>query len=170
MTQKYKQYSLVKIADDLGPTMSHFTSSKEAVVLYTYASKYGGNDTDSYGLYIKGEGETAWYTERQLTLIEEDGKKYLDIWKEEQEAVKSRESNLDWIFENGPDISDKLSGYSAQALADSLELGNLWGSRGEGVDYYYNYQVIKKFAKPYLDSKNIKGWKFLIKQRKEGLE
>lgn len=166
MNQKFKQYSLVEIAKDLGKSMSHFSSDKEAVVLYTYASKYGGNDTASYSLYIKDQGETAWYYESQLTLIEEDGEKYLKIWKEEQETIKNRESDLDWIFENGPEISDKLSGYSAQALADSLSLGSLWGSRGEGIDYYYNYQIIRSLAKPYLDSKNKNGWQELL----EGLK
>lgn len=166
MKQKFKKYSLVKIADDLGPHMQHFTSGVEAVVMYTYASKYGGSDNESYGLYLKSSGEAAWYYESQLTLIEEDGKKYLDLWQEEENTRKERETDLDWIFENGPEILDKLSGYSAQALADSLSLGSLWGSRGEGIDYYANYQIISAVAKPYLEEQDMEGWLRLVEQLK----
>lgn len=166
MKQKYKEYSLVKVADDLGPHMSHFKSGVEAVVLYTYASRYGGSNNESYGLYLKGSGETAWYYENQLTLIDEDGKKYLALWREEENTRKERESNLDWIFENGPEILDKLSGYSAQALADSMNLGSLWGFRGEGIDYYYNYQIIMAVAKPYLEKQDIEGWLSLAEEVK----
>ena len=166
MKQKFKKYSLVKIADDLGPHMSHFTSGVEAIVMYTYASKYGGPDNESYGLYLKGSGETAWYYENQLTLIDEDGKKYLDLWQEEEDTRKERETDLDWIFENGPNIVDKLSGYSAQALADSLSLGSLWGSCGEGIDYYANYQIISAVAKSYLEKQDIEGWLSLAEELK----
>lgn len=166
MNQKFKEYSLVKIADNLGPHMSHFTSGVEAVVLYTYASKYGGSDNESYGLYLKDSGETAWYYENQLTLIDEDGKKYLDLWEEEENTRKDLETDLNWIFENGPEILDKLSGYSAQALADSLSLGSLWGSRGEGIDYYANYQIISAVAKPYLEEQDMEGWLRLVEQLK----
>lgn len=69
--QKYPIGSRVRIADDLGPSMSHFTSGVGATVLYTYAHAYGGNNVDSYCLDIDGHGRVAWYYERQLTLIEE---------------------------------------------------------------------------------------------------
>lgn len=51
--------------------MSHFTGDVEAIVLNTYAQEYGGDDVDSYAVYILGNrpGFCAWYYEHQLTKI-----------------------------------------------------------------------------------------------------
>lgn len=68
--QKFPNGSRVKVADDLGPHMSHFTGKgKTATVRYTYAHAYGGNNVKDYCLDIDGEGESAWYHESQLTAI-----------------------------------------------------------------------------------------------------
>ena len=69
--QKFPIGARVKIADDLGPQMSHFPGKgKSATVEYAYAHAYGGS-AKSYSLNIDGEGSAAWYEESQLTLIEE---------------------------------------------------------------------------------------------------
>ena len=67
--QKFHKGDRVLIAKDLGVSMSHFTSGKEAIVLYTHAEKFGSKDTKFYALNIDGEGFSAWYREHQLTLI-----------------------------------------------------------------------------------------------------
>lgn len=68
--QKFPCESRVRIADDLGPGMFHFTSGVDATVKYTYAHAYGGSDVKSYCLDIDGHGECSWYEEWQLTAIE----------------------------------------------------------------------------------------------------
>lgn len=68
--QKFPCGSRVRIADDLGPCMSHFTSGVEATVKYVYAHAYGGDNVKSYCLDIDGEGSSAWYEEWQLTAID----------------------------------------------------------------------------------------------------
>lgn len=69
--QKFHIGSRVKIADNLGPGMSHFSGAgKSATVLYTYAHAYGGSGVKSYALDIDGLGDCAWYEEHQLSLIE----------------------------------------------------------------------------------------------------
>ena len=74
MTQKFFKGDLVKIADDLGRSMSHFPKGCEAVVIATYAELYSGGSSDGteYVLHILNEGENSWYKEHQLTLIEPD--------------------------------------------------------------------------------------------------
>lgn len=67
--QKFPCGSRVRIADDLGHSMSHFTSGVEATVKYVYAHAYGGDDIKSYCLDIDGVGSSAWYEECQLTAI-----------------------------------------------------------------------------------------------------
>ena len=66
--QKFPIGTKVRIADDLGQFMSHFTKGVNATVEYTHAHAYGGS-AKSYSLNIDGKGSTAWYEEHQLTLI-----------------------------------------------------------------------------------------------------
>jgi len=69
--QKFPVGSRVRIADDLGSSMSHFQSGVNATVCYTYAHAYGGDDVKSYCLDIDDYGKVSWYEEWQLTAIEE---------------------------------------------------------------------------------------------------
>ena len=67
--QKFAPGARVKIADNLGPHMSHFPAGKLATVQYTYAHAYESTDTRSlqqYSLDIDGIGGVAWYDECQL--------------------------------------------------------------------------------------------------------
>ncbi len=68
--QKFERGDVVRIAKDLGRTMSHFPSDKIAVVMGSYKDQYGGNNTRDYTLNVKGIGECSWYEEHQLTLVE----------------------------------------------------------------------------------------------------
>lgn len=67
--QKFPNGSRVRIADNLGPYMSHFKSGVNATVVHTYAHAYGGSDVKSYCLDVDGYGEVSWYEEHQLTAI-----------------------------------------------------------------------------------------------------
>ncbi len=67
--QKFPNGSRVRIADDLGQSMSHFESGKDATICYTYAHAYGGDNCKIYCLDIDGVGEVSWYNESQLTAI-----------------------------------------------------------------------------------------------------
>jgi hypothetical protein len=68
--QKFANGSRVRIADNLGSSMSHFESGVNATVKYTYAHAFGGSDGKSYCLDVDGYGEVSWYGEWQLTQIE----------------------------------------------------------------------------------------------------
>jgi len=71
--QKFPIEARVRVSDDLGPDMSHFSGKgKNATVQYTYAHAYGGSDAKSYSLIIDGIGFSAWYKEHQLTLLIDD--------------------------------------------------------------------------------------------------
>lgn len=88
--QKYAKGDHVQVAKDLGEHMSHFESNCEAIVMYTYYERYGGDDIDSYCLHIKNKGESSWYEEHQLTLIEKDRLDLLDEWIEEEKQEEKR--------------------------------------------------------------------------------
>jgi hypothetical protein len=73
--QKFFLGDRVRIAADLGSTMSHFDKDCEAIVMYSYAEQYGGSnkDLDRFSLFILPNGGSAsWYYADQLTLIEPD--------------------------------------------------------------------------------------------------
>lgn len=99
MTQKFFRGDLVRIAPDLGFSMSHFEKDCDAVVMYTYAEQYdsGRRNEKMYSLYIlPNGGESSWYDEEQLTFISEDGWKKLPknhILRRNEEAREARRAN-----------------------------------------------------------------------------
>lgn len=84
--QKFHKGDHVMVAKDLGPNMSHFKSDCEAIVIGSYKDQYGGNNTNSYTIHIKGRGQTSWYEEHQLTLIRIRAIDLLDEWEDEQKV------------------------------------------------------------------------------------
>jgi hypothetical protein len=145
--QKFKRGDHIKIADDLGKSMAHFQSGVEGIVIGSYADKYGGKTIDSYTIHIKGHGQVSWYYENQLTLIKKGRIDLLEVWEKEAADLKTKERDLDWIF--SPEHAHEnfqLPGESAQALADELKLGSLWGRSGEGLTWQRNYAVINQSA------------------------
>jgi hypothetical protein len=97
MTQKYFKGDLVKIGD-MPKYMFHFPSNCEAIVLYTYKEAYGGGRSESkqYCVYLlPNKGETSWYEEDQLTLIEPDRFDLLpkgNVHRKAYEAKKVRDT------------------------------------------------------------------------------
>lgn len=164
--QKFKKGDHVRIDKDLGKSISHFRADCEAIVIGSYADQYGGTDTKSYTLHIKNSGQTSWYDECQLTLIEPGRVDLLDEWEAAQQSEKKLKSDLDWIFEHGPEVLESPHGASIQALADCFGLTDLWGSRGEGFDLWRNSRQTLLLAKPYLVNNDKKGWVNLCESAK----
>lgn len=156
--QKFNKGDLVKVAKDLGQCMSHFTNDCEAIVMYSYNDKYGGGNTKSYGIYIKGEGQTAWYEEPQLELIEAGRIDLLDKWEAEAKKEAEEKSDIDWIFENGEEVLTGAHGATVSALAKCLGCDNLWGSNGEGFVYYQNAMAVMAHAEPFLKTGDKQGY------------
>ena len=160
MKQKFKKNDHVMIDKDLGPSMSHFTSGCEAIVLYSYHDEYGGGGRhkQDYGLYIRGQGSSAWYHEDQLTLIAHKAKSLKKKWKAEAKAEDKEKSDLDWIFAHGQEVIDNGYGGSIAALAATLGVDDLWGPSGEGFVYYQNAQTILLISSPFLKDGDKEGF------------
>ena len=156
--QKFKRYDLVKIAEDLGPSMSHFQSGCEAIVIGSYADEYGGNDTENYTLHIKGRGEVSWYWEWQLTLIKRNQREILELWENEEKKEEEQKADIDWIFNNGKSVLKRPHGASIKTLAAHLGIVNLWGSHGEGYVFLENATLIMFLAAKYLETGDKDGW------------
>lgn len=156
--QKFHMGDLVRVAKDLGESMSHFRADCEAIVLNSYADKFGGSDHKSYTLYFNGGGNSSWYLEHQLTLIEPGRVDKLKEWQDAAEFERRQKSDIDWIFENGEQVLDEKHGASLQALANCFGVSNLWGSRGEGIAYYHNAAATMLLAEPYLRAGDKAAW------------
>lgn len=156
--QKFTKGDLVRIARGLGPSMSHFQSNSEAVVIGSYADQYGGGDVDNYTLHLKGGGRCSWYKGHQLTLIERGRLDILSQWEDEEKAEEEVKGNLDWIFQNGKDILKSAHWSTISTLAKCFGLTDLWGSSGEWFVYYHNAMATLSMAKPFLEAGDQEGW------------
>ena len=168
--QKFNKGDKVRVADDLGRSMSHFQSGVDAIVIGSYKDQFGGRNTKSYTIHIQGQGTCSWYEEHQLTLIEKACYEELDEWEKYLENKGTIESDLGWIFDNGPQVAKSASGYSVQKLFNCVCDGSLWGSNGEGVNYYSNSYAIMHFARPFLEVGDLEGWlKFCEDNKSKGV-
>jgi hypothetical protein len=97
--QKFLRGQRVRIDKVMPSCMSHFECNTDAIISYTYAQKFGGNNIKSYNLMLINENDepwnmVAWYEENQLTLISEDIKDGLEMI--EKYAKIAKERNPDW--------------------------------------------------------------------------
>ena len=158
LKQKFQKGDFVRVAKDLGPAMSHFTSDCDAIVLGSYADQYGGKNITSFTIHIKAEGRVAWYEEHQLTLIEPNRIDMLEIWEREAKEEERMKSDLDWIFENGQNVLKEPHGATLIELGRHLGCPNLWGNSGEGFVYARNAIAILRVAEPFLIAGDKQGY------------
>ncbi len=159
MTQQFQKGDLVHVAKDLGQSMNHFANDIDAIVIGSYNDQYGGGDTRSYTLHLKGQGQCSWYDEHQLELIERNRDDLLAAWQAEKEAEDKQKADIDWIFEHGPEVMEGAHGASIETLGRDVGITNLWGSHGEGFVYYENALSILAAAGPFLLKHDKAGWR-----------
>jgi hypothetical protein len=148
MTQTFHKGDLVHIPK-LGSYMSHFPSERDAIVIGSYYDQFGHSSQSSYTLYLKGLGPVSWYEEHHFTFVRH-APELLQQWQKEDDEVRTRHSNLDWIFQNGPEVVEECYTASIQALANHLGCSDLWGAHGEGISLFENGRRTLALAKPYL--------------------
>ncbi|MCK9576573.1 MAG: hypothetical protein M0R51_11675 [Clostridia bacterium] len=156
--QKFHKNDHVMIAKDLGKQMAHFPSGIDAVVIGSYNDQFGSGDIENYTLYVNGHGEVSWYEEWQLTLIDNNGEKLIENWKNKEKVIANRESDINWIFKHGKYVLSHASGYSIESLAACIGMTNMWGSKGEGFVYYENAMYLLSLAKTFLENGDRIGW------------
>lgn len=150
--QKFKKGTVVRIAKDLGKSMSHFTNDCLAIVEYTYAEKYWGTDTKSYSLYIEGKGSCAWYSEHQLTYISDDGADLLQQWKNVADNKRKVESEWERIYGESPkDLPQNTITYLWENV---MKYGSIWGKCGEGFVAHQNSMLVNEAYK-YCTNNNL---------------
>jgi hypothetical protein len=80
MPARFHPGDLVRISKNLGAAARYLHTDAEAIVEYSYAGKYGGNEDNSYSLFVKGFGKSNWYNANHLTLIESNRFDLIETW------------------------------------------------------------------------------------------
>lgn len=143
------------------------SAGTEAVLIGSYADLYWGNNHDCHSAQIKGGGTMAWLYDSELELIERDRPDLKEQWARETADDCERQSKLDWIFENGPDVAArKCRGAAIAALGKCMGIDNMWPS-GEGIEWAMNEQYILACAAPWLMAKDKNGWLKTCEEFKE---
>ena len=124
-----------------------------------------------YGLFVRGNGECAWFEENDLELVGRNARKLLARWERELDERIGRESDLDWIFqqakEHGP--SWEIPNASIVALHNCLSSGDMCGRCGEGLVWLLNAVATLNLAKPFLVSGDKVGWLEYAKRTRAGI-
>ncbi len=143
MKQKFKRGDVVRVADDLGPSMEHFGGKGQiAHIVGSYTDQFGGPEHDhpEYTLLFEDGNETSWYYESQLTFQRHGDDNEMGAIRDARKAKNAVEGDIEWIAQHYADIKDEPPSASIHGLAALLGLSadDLWGTHGEGFDYYIN--------------------------------
>jgi len=151
--QKFQRGDVVRITADLGDSMRHFRSDAEAVVVGSYADQYGGHDRSSYTVMFTDDGSTcSWYYESQMGIVRRGGESEIQKLTAEREARESHERDLAWIAAHWHEIREVVPGASAEELMRRVGIANPWGSHGEGMAWYANWQQTFAAVDPILSA------------------
>jgi hypothetical protein len=162
-TQKFERGDVVRIAVDLGPSMSHFRADTEAIVLNVSGARQvtsyplDGHPSETeaqYGVMFLDTGaESSWYKESQLTYIRHGGEyEIARISIMRQERIKN-EKEISWIVENWATIRDRLPRASKYELIRRMGLKSTFGSFGSG--YRLDATTALRMLDPILASKDL---------------
>lgn len=119
---------------------------EEVVIFGDYTSQFGSPSARHDSIYTiqkMNGGRFSWHDEENMTFVRHEDGLYekIEEKRREQETV---ESDFRWIYENWAAMKEKgeYSFYSLQSLYSKLGQGSLWGKHGEGMDLYYNMEVV----------------------------
>ncbi len=90
MPARFHPGDLVRISKNLDAAARFLHTDVEVIVEYSYAGKYGGNEDNSYSLFVKGFGKSNWYDANHLTLIESDRFDLIDTRKLEMQTKTNK--------------------------------------------------------------------------------
>lgn len=119
---------------------NHPDAGREGIVIGSYADQYGGSgERPSYTLMFNGNS-VSWFDEAALTLVRHGTEDDIRAEIAEREARESRERDFGWIAAHWLEIRERVPGASAEELMRRVGIDNPWGSQGEGMAWYANWQ------------------------------
>jgi hypothetical protein len=136
--QKFKRGSLVEVlvghqiwsSEDGVQDMSPKDVGRKAIIEYSYAEKYGGNDVDSYSIIWQDTGSSlAWKRANELKLIDEGGEHLFEEAKKNRERISEQNTDINYIVSKLDDGS--LSSESILLLFDMIGHNTSFHRNGE---------------------------------------
>jgi len=139
--QKFKKGNLVHIAKDLGSMMSHFENDKDVIIVGSYADKYGGNNTKSYTvMFLDTGGQSSWYEEHQLTLVDEGGEHLFEQANKNRDRISKQNTDINYIVSKIDEGS--LSSESILLLFDMIGHNTSFHRNGEFFVLFSDWQQL----------------------------
>jgi hypothetical protein len=141
MAQKFKKGDLVQVASDLGSWMEHFRSGCQAIILYSYAEKYGSGNVHDYCLLFESGGSSAWYCEHQLTYIDHKPE-LMEQWLKGGEQKRAQRSDIKWIHANWSTVKEKAAPVSMLACMNLIGWDTSFNRNGEYFILYDDWKLL----------------------------
>jgi len=155
-TQTFNRGNLVRIAKDLGQSMSHFENDKEVIIVGSYADQYGGSDRTSYTVMFPDNGNTSsWYNEHQLTLVDIGGEHLITEAKKRREEVSKQNKDLNLIIKNWEKNEWKLSSETILFLFDKIGYKTSFLRNGEYFILFADWHDVYPFVDLVVKSKTL---------------
>lgn len=142
--QKFKRGNLVEVlvghliwsSKDGVQDISPNDVGRKAIIEYSYAEKYGGNDVDSYSIIWQDTGSSlAWKSTNELKLIDEGGDHLFEEAKKNRERISEQNTDMGYITSKLDEGS--LSSESILLLFDML---------GHNTSFYRNGEFFVLFS------------------------
>lgn len=140
MEQKFKRGNLVKVlvgqqvwasTERLKDISSDYVG-KTAVIEYSYAEKYGGDNTNSYSIMFTDTGSTlAWKNDNELEFIDEGGEHLFADCLAKKEVISKANTNLKQIIENWELKKGELSYETVLFLFEKIGFKSSFLTNGE---------------------------------------
>jgi hypothetical protein len=105
--QKFKRGNLVEIlvghqihiAGEESQDISPENIGRKAIIEYSYAEKYGGNDVDSYSIIFLDDGNSlSWKHTNELKFIEDGGEHLFEEAKKNKKIRIERDTDITYIL------------------------------------------------------------------------
>lgn len=136
--QKFKRGNLVEVlvghqiwsSKDGLQDMSPKDVGRKAIIEYSFAEKYGGNDVDSYSIIWQDTGSSlAWKSTNELKLIDEGGEHLFKEANKNRERISAQNTDINYIVSKLDEGS--LSSESILLLFDMIGHNTSFHRNGE---------------------------------------
>lgn len=167
MEQKFKRGNLVRVLvgqqvhtnkgiEDISPE----DVGREAIIEYSYAEEYGGDDINSYSIIFLDDGSSlAWKSTNELEFIDKGGSRLFKQAKGNRKKISKQNTDIKYILEHLEE--DGLSSESILYLFNLIGFKSSFLKNGEFFilfsDWHktYNWFVHIKNSKTIEEAKSI---------------
>lgn len=170
-TQKFKRGNLVEIL--FGHPITSFGDGKTettdmspeevgqlAIIEYSYAEKFGGDDVDSYSvIFVETGSSIAWKQTNEMKLIDEGGEHLFGDAKKVKDKITKQNTDINHVVSNLDE--GNLSSDSILMLFDMLGFKTSFLSNGEFFALYSDWAKLHpiflhiKYAKTLKDAESV---------------